>query len=334
MKHPELSIIIPVYNVESYLSACLTSICTANLDDIEVIVVDDGSTDGSSLIIDQFKRKYPTIITVRKENGGLSDARNFGLRIANGEFVIFVDSDDILHPEALSEMLYEAKRTNADIVVADYYEFSEEGKYCKKERHDKTVIDKPLIDEKERLQPLFLIDVSFAVWNKLYNRAFLDANCLQFLKGFWFEDLDFVFRAFYYANKVIKVNRTLYGYRQRTGSIMKSLSERMMDKLTIMGRIEELLKREGKFELYHKYYDILFLKMSFSIIYACLINKIDRNKSSLIIREILMNVQLKQIVAHKLRDYKELKIKEKVLFLIIKYNFFDFFVLTFRLINN
>ncbi|NSL89789.1 glycosyltransferase [Chitinophaga sp. Mgbs1] len=314
MKQPELSIIVPVYNVESYLEACLDGILQTDLTNREVIIVDDGSTDTSAQIINRYKQRYPGITVYRKENGGLSDARNYGLERATGKYVIFPDSDDLVHAGAFDKMIAEAERQHADIVVADYYEFSEEGKHYRKDRYDKAIIEKPLITEEERLHPLFLIDVSFAVWNKLYRRSFLSENNLTFLKGFWFEDLDFVFTAFYRAGKVVKVNEMLIGYRQRSGSIMKNINNKILDKVTIMEKLGVFLDKEGKIEKYRRLYDILFIKMCFSVLYACIMNRNDKGKSKELIGKVLENPYLKKILRNYLSRYKELKTKEKYYF--------------------
>ena len=113
---PKVSVIVPVYNVEQYLSRCLTSLINQTLEDIEIIVVNDGSTDGSERIIKEYKRNNSKIIAVNKENGGLSSARNFGLYYATGEYVAFLDSDDYVDRNIYKKMYEKAKATNSDYV--------------------------------------------------------------------------------------------------------------------------------------------------------------------------------------------------------------------------
>jgi len=277
-----LSIILPIYNIEEYLVECLDSVLSQLRSDYEVILVNDGSTDGSRAIIDQYCLKYPELVIIDKKNEGLSSARNSGMKVARGKYLLFIDGDDLLEPGILEELIGNAESNNADIVVADYYEFEKIEQ--KRIRYDKSLIDSHLIREEDRLNKLFLIDVSFAVWNKLYRAAFLEKNNLFFLPGYWFEDLDFVFRAFYFANKVVKTDKLLVGYRQRSGSIMKSISLKIMDKMAVMDKIAAFLKTEGKFERYESMYKVLYLKMMFSIVYICMKNGKDESSKEIICR--------------------------------------------------
>ena len=117
---PKLSVIVPVYNVEKYLSRCLTSLINQTLDNIEIIIVNDGSTDKSDEIIREYKKANNNIIYVTKENGGLSSARNFGLIYATGEYIAFLDSDDYVDRNIYKKMYEKAKETNSDYVECDF----------------------------------------------------------------------------------------------------------------------------------------------------------------------------------------------------------------------
>ena len=125
----KVSIIVPVYNVEKYLAKCLDSLVNQTLEDVEIIVVDDGSRDNSKQIIDEFQTKYPDKIkSFVKENGGLSDARNFGLDRANGEYIGFVDSDDYVTAEMFEEMYSLAQKYDAEMVICNLQKVDENGK--------------------------------------------------------------------------------------------------------------------------------------------------------------------------------------------------------------
>ena len=113
---PKVSVIVPVYNVEKYIARCLTSLVNQTIEDLEIIVVNDGSKDNSEQIIKEFKKDYKNIIYVKKENGGLSSARNFGLIYATGEYVAFLDSDDYVDRTLYQKMYEKAKTTNSDYV--------------------------------------------------------------------------------------------------------------------------------------------------------------------------------------------------------------------------
>ena len=115
----KVSVIVPVYGTEKYLSKCLDSLVGQSLKEIEIIVVNDGSPDNSQIIIDEYDKKYPQMRGLQKENGGLSDARNYGICHANGEFVAFVDSDDYIEPTMCEDMYEKAVKNALDIVVCD-----------------------------------------------------------------------------------------------------------------------------------------------------------------------------------------------------------------------
>nr|WP_302853132.1 glycosyltransferase [Methanosphaera stadtmanae] len=118
----KVSIVIPVYNVEKYIERCLKSILNQTLDSIEVIVIDDGSTDNSGKICDEFSTKYKNVKTFHKRNGGVSSARNLGISIAKGEYIGFVDPDDFIHVNMYKELYENAKKVNSDIAICSFKE--------------------------------------------------------------------------------------------------------------------------------------------------------------------------------------------------------------------
>ena len=128
----KVSIIVPVYGVEEWLSRCLDSLVNQTLNDIEIIVVNDGSPDNSQAIIDEYERKYPDMVKgYQKENGGLSDARNYGMKYATGEYIAFVDSDDYVDLAMYEKLYLKAKEDNADAVTCAYFKVNEKQKYKK-----------------------------------------------------------------------------------------------------------------------------------------------------------------------------------------------------------
>ena len=129
MAKPKVSIIVPVYNVEKYLEKCLDSLVMQTLKDTEIIVVNDGSTDSSSEIIKKYEEKYENIKSYSKKNGGLSDARNYGLKYVTGEYVAFLDSDDYVDKTLYEKMYNKAIEEKADYVECDYiWEFPDESR--------------------------------------------------------------------------------------------------------------------------------------------------------------------------------------------------------------
>ncbi|HAX73195.1 MAG TPA: hypothetical protein DCY20_06690 [Firmicutes bacterium] len=209
----DVSVIVPVYNVEKYLATCLDSLVNQSLARIEIICVDDGSTDESLTILRDYEKRYDQVIVITKENGGLSDARNVGLIYALGEYVGFVDSDDWVDLNFF-EMLYrQAKVANADICMCDMMEVYPDER-------------KPLCDFN-----LYYPNLSHPmVCNKLFKRTLIHAGGIQFPKGLWYEDNVFTYQCFLNQPTLSHVSDVYYYYRRkREGSIMSSQLHQKID---------------------------------------------------------------------------------------------------------
>jgi len=219
----KISIIVPVYRVEKYLRECIDSILAQTLIDFELILVDDGSPDGCPRICDEYEKKDSRIKTVHKKNGGLSSARNAGLKTAGeSEYTLFVDSDDFLMPDALESLYTTAKKFDADIVQAGYLLSDEDGN---------------VIGEFTTNMPagilLFHADICRQLdemsgkghmiycWRNFYRSRFLSEKSLMFDENISIaEDAPFNIQAFLLAQRVTATADTLYVYRKRSGSIM------------------------------------------------------------------------------------------------------------------
>jgi len=315
----ELSIIIPVYNVEDYLQDCLDSLSNLSYHNKELIIVNDGSTDNSEEVILAFIKKFPAAKYISKTNGGLSSARNAGFEKASGKYCLFIDSDDIVESKYIDNLLVFAASEKAQIVVFDYFEFTESNR---KIRYDRSNFSEPLICEEDRLKKILNLDVSFAVWNKLYETSFLKEAKISFKYGVWYEDLDFVFHCFYRAKMIVKANYLIYGYRQRQGSIMNTLSLKTLDKISIAKELKKFLVAEGKFEKYQNDFQILFLKMSFSVIYSSFKNKnLNKKIAWDIAKTVMRDSDFIFFSKTPLINKSKLSITEKFLFYIFYYNF-------------
>ncbi|OJH47577.1 glycosyltransferase family 2 protein [Lactococcus lactis] len=211
-----ISVIVPVYNVKEYLEECIRSIINQTYENLEIILVDDGSTDGSSEICDEYAARDKRIRIIHKENGGLSSARNVGINHANGLYISFVDSDDWLELD-LYKILYGAiKATNADIAACGRYLASESGKlkmHCSDEQR--------IYSRKEALKEIFQLgSIDVAAWDKLYHRSVIEE--IRFPEGEINEDTAVVYEVFNNVKKLVHVGCPLYNYRVRIGSITKS----------------------------------------------------------------------------------------------------------------
>ena len=220
----KISVIIPVYNVEKYLRKCLDSLVNQTFKDFEVILVNDGSTDSSQSIIDEYKGKYPFIKSFTKENGGMSSARNLGLDNAVGEYIAFVDSDDYVEIFFLEKLYNRAIETESDVVICDYYGLNEEEK-----RYFKCHM---LFSPEEKREYLLSPPM---VWNKLIKKSVMDK--IRFKEGIFYEDLDICMRLLPLINKISFVDEPLYNYYiQHSGSIMtqKEFNLHLLDIFTVL----------------------------------------------------------------------------------------------------
>ena len=216
-----VSVIIPVYNVEKYLEKCLDSVLSQTFKNLEIILVDDGSTDGSSKIIDTYSLKDSRIKVIHKENGGVSSARNKGLEVATGEYVCFIDSDDIIEENFIEELFNELISSNSDISMCPI-RWIDETVYKVSELENEKVFE-----TKDLLKHFFvegvLKELLYAPWNKLFNRSILKDSYFNtnYALG---EDILFVFEVLLKSNKLCFTNKTSYGYIQRYTSAMHTKS--------------------------------------------------------------------------------------------------------------
>ena len=241
---PLVSIIVPVFNVDKYLVKCLESLVNQSLNEIEIIIVNDGSTDGSQAIIDDFVCRYPQkIVSFIKKNGGLSDARNFGLRHAQAEYIGFIDSDDFVDLDMYRQMLKKAISSAADVVVCDItYEWENEklSTLMKGLRQIKGLSEK----RSAMLSPLF-------AWNKLYHKKFFEQYQLRYPVGLWYEDILVTLPIYTLANHIAYVEVPFVHYLQRKSSIMSAKNpEKMRDIFVIMSRVHDYFKDYDLLETY------------------------------------------------------------------------------------
>ena len=213
---PKVSVIIPIYNVAKYLGQCLDSVLAQTFQDFEVICVNDGSTDKSLEILQQYAKKDERIKIIDQENKGLSEARNMALDMAQGEFIAFADSDDYYAPNFLELLLNTQKDTGADIVGCNFQKIYKSTDTLKpvSQVHPKLY--------KDALQVLLHKDnfIHFNVWNKLYKRNVI--GDMRFVPHIYYEDWVFNCCVFERANGFAWIKKKLYAYRISNSSIMRS----------------------------------------------------------------------------------------------------------------
>ena len=252
MNIKELSIIVPVYNVEKYLKECLDSINEIRNIDYELIIVNDGSPDNSQKIIEEFCKKNERAKYYIKENGGLSSARNYGLEKARGEYVWFVDSDDVIIASEFEKFFLETKKEKLDIFCGNYITF-EDGKNIKI-KEIRYIKSEEKITGKEFLKIWGeKVIVTGSVCKNIYKRKFLNLNKLFFEEGIYAEDLLFTLLSNMKAEKVKYFDIYFYMYRtKRAGSIMNIQSNEHNKKWGLSKKIivEKLMENIEFFEEY------------------------------------------------------------------------------------
>ena len=235
----ELSIVVPVYNVEKYLDECLESIIKNYDKNIEVILVDDGSSDNSGDICDKYDKEYEFITVIHKENGGLSSARNTGIDKANGKYIWFVDSDDYISDSSIPNIL-EAIKKDTDLIIGNYLVFYPNG--------DREVYQDFNNEPKKDMLPYeyfsYLGNVSYAAVRFIIKRDLIYKHNLKFMEGIYHEDEQWTPRILSVAKTFSLINPVIYNYRLgNTTSIMGMINpKKSYDKIIICKSLYDIIK--------------------------------------------------------------------------------------------
>lgn len=230
----KVSVVVPVYNVADYLPACVEALLNQSLQAWEAIFVNDGSLDDSLSILTAYAQKYPQIKVINQENKGLSEARNTGIPYATGEYVYFLDPDDIIHPQLLEICYLTGEQQHADIVYFNFQRFVDE-KEITIERYNLEALD-VCVGDKEQ------IAVQVMVWTKCYRRDFIKE--IKFVP-IVAEDLVYTMNLLLCNPRIAYVNKTLYFYRMRVGSLVRQpiTVKKISDYHKVLNALEELYQR-------------------------------------------------------------------------------------------
>jgi len=243
---PAVSVIVPAYNVERYLPECLDSLLAQTFADFEILVIDDGSTDGSPTIIARYAQEQPDRIRVfSKPNGGLGDARNFGIDRAYGAYLAFVDADDVVEPTMLADLHGLAIAQGADLVICGIRQFTDaDGPSPYLPEPDMSVFGASLAEE-----PRLLFRVDASACDKLYARELFERSGVRFPVGMAFEDVPATYRLLPFANRVEKIDEPLYLYRrQRVDSISSEYGARYLDLVEAFRMLNGWYRESGLYE--------------------------------------------------------------------------------------
>lgn len=297
----KVSIIVPVYNVEKYILKCLESIKNQSMKDFECLIIDDGSKDNSIKIAEDFIKGDERFKIYHKENGGLSDARNYGIDKASGEYLAFIDSDDYIEESFIEDTYKMAKEYDSDIVCFDMYYLWPDG--------SKTISLGADFEHSNYQDNKDIIFINNSSNNKIYRSSFMKDK--RFVKGMWYEDLAVIPVWLSKANNISHVSKPLYYYVQREGSISHSADERIFDIYKSLDMIKEELNLSSD--------DIMPLYLDNCLEMTTLrIRDIDDIK----IRKdfYLHNVELLDIKCPNwYRHIKDYDIKKKIVFFLLKH---------------
>ena len=244
----KVSVIVPVFNTEKYIRRCLDSLVHQTLDEVEIIVVNDGSQDQSQKIIDEFTKKYSNIKTLRKANGGLSDARNYGMSVATGEYIAFVDSDDYVELNMFEAMYTMALEENLDIVVCDTVIEYDDHSYI---LHSNMHFTEDVVCSYIYASPM--------ACTRLVSHSVME--CFSFQKGILYEDLNLTPTYITKTNRVGFLESPLYHYIQRNDSIMnqRTFNKRLLDIFRVLENVKKTFGQNGILLQYHDEIEYLYL---------------------------------------------------------------------------
>lgn len=316
-----ISIIIPVYNTELYLEKCINSILCQTLKDIEIIIVNDGSTDNSQLIIDKYVQKDNRVKSIIKENGGLSDARNFGIDISNGDYLAFVDSDDYVDRHMFEDMYNLSQKHQSEIVLCDLIKVNEKGEGFR------NLQQSPQLGDKIILKDDFTIfgEMSCFACNKLFKRSLFDKH--RFKKGIHFEDIELIPKLVLDSKIISKINQPYYKYFERQDSITKTHTKKGLDMFVAINEVSNYFKNSiysennidlKRFQIFQGYYSYLayvayvkdkYMKKSMLLALSEFLNKNSINKKEVINYKRFSNNYL-----------MSLSIKKKIFYLLAQIN--------------
>ncbi len=258
---PKVSVILPVYNVGKYLRQSLDSLINQSLREIEIICVNDGSTDNCYEILEEYKNKDSRIKVIHKENKGTGAARNDGLKLATGECIGFVDPDDWVKPMMYERLYTLLKEKNLDIAMCMPDGYDERNGINRPfpyfvDDNFKNIIDDRIFNWRD-LSPF---KYPMCIWNKLYTKELFDKNQIWFTEGLDFEDHSVIFGTLLTAEKMFFIREKLYVYRfNRVGSVLSDNNRRLIDHIEIFNIVEDLMKRTNTYTALRN--DFLFYKI-------------------------------------------------------------------------
>ena len=322
---PKVSVIVPVYNVDKYVDKCLNSLVNQTLNDIEIIVVNDGSTDASEEIVKKYINKYPNLIKyIKQENQGLSDARNNGLKLVTSDYVMFVDSDDYVCNNILEKMYNKILEENSDFVICGNNVVNEEDLIISSTY--------PNMNDNQDIITKMLLG-NLCAWNKIIKKELLEDKDLAFRSRVWYEDIDFSFKLFIKAKKMSFLEENLYNYLLRDGSIMNS--KNLSRNLELLDAFDAIISYTKKYNVYEKYYkEIEFLAIN-HIYISCIVRiitnlNVDKKEKNKLLKKMLEYMDNNFLGYPKNGYIKKLSNNRKIIYYLLRLKLYGIVKMIFR----
>ncbi len=308
----EVSIVVPVYNVEKYLSFCLETLVNQTFKDIEIICVNDGSTDSSPMILEHYANYDKRIKIINKKNGGLSSARNTGIEAAGGKYIAFVDSDDMVSHFLVEKSIELIKKSKADFI--GFMFASLVGKKLQMCAHNVSfdkAFDGKIVTESQ-LPGDFYTQIHPTAWCKFYTAALIQDNNLRFPENIVFEDLPFAAEVYFLAKKMLFTNLAPYYYRvEREGSIMAKKDERMLDFVESINLVDNVFEKYHRFEKYKN--ALMKYKLQLAVHCFVTINEIYREKFFYVLKDYFSKFDFREYDRKSLEKDKNYKLISLIL---------------------
>lgn len=299
----KISVIIPAFNVEKYIERCINSVIQQSLKEIEIIVIDDGSTDKTLELIKEIEKNDKRVIVIEQENQGSSAARNSGLKRARGKYISFLDSDDWIEENYLYDIYTYAEKNSLDIVVTDFYK--DDGRDAGY-REDLNIENNKFISGKTYLEHIFNGNGYPNVWDKIVKRELYEKNSISFFPGIFLgDDILVTIQLAYFAKKVGKYNNAYVHYMQHggQGSAREKLGIKILDLFKVFDQLDNFFKKNGESISGYEYYKLNEIYIKFL---SCI--PTDDKKYSDARDYFLKNIR--EIV--KLKDFNRLSKKHRI----------------------
>lgn len=325
MNNLKVSIIIPVYNVEKFLEECILSILNQTYKNLEIIIVNDGSKDSSMSIIEKFLKKDSRIKVINKKNGGLSSARNSGIEISTGDYLMHVDGDDFIKKDTIEKMvrkIYESKE-NIDVVIGDI-ELKYEGS-ASKIKKDSNMKDGEIYSGFHYLEKYFFVGKAcYSSCNKLWKRSlYIDNNIRHPLEISLGEDSNTVVRLMFHAKKILKLDSSVYNYRINEDGMTNSKTKKILEYKKSIELLESYFSQRDMLEYFKKYkISYTFFSLYGHVLYLSkrdILKKYKNNSNYITTRNLFKN-DIKNIVKDKV-FIENISLKQKLVINIYSYNF-------------